>query len=186
MNSENNDLDDGWNFYLHYKDLGACYNDNIEKLIEVNDIITFWKTYNNIPRIYNIFSDGVSKKIMKRNGATPCSYSFFRKDIMPKWEDPKNSNGFELSIRNSVDFNKLEKDWLNGMLELISNKNEMYKHINGIRVVDCTKNSSVLYRMEYWFDSNEYKEYFEKNLKDFFNLKEYKISYRSHIDIKET
>ena len=45
MNFENNDLDDGWNFYLHYKDLGACYNDNIERLIEVNDIITFWKTY---------------------------------------------------------------------------------------------------------------------------------------------
>ncbi len=185
MELENVILSDTWNLYLHYKDLGECYNDNIEKLMEINDIFTFWRTYNNIPKTYDIFSDGVNKKIMKRNGATPCAYSFFRKDISPRWEDPKNTNGFELSIRNSKDFPKLENDWLNSLLVLISNENEMYKHINGIRVVDCTKNTSVLYRIEYWFDSNEHREYFEKNLRDFFNLQE-KIIYRSHVDIKET
>lgn len=56
------ELKDTWSLYLHYKDLGKMYNDNIEKLIDISDIQTFWGTYNNIPKIYEIFSDGINIK----------------------------------------------------------------------------------------------------------------------------
>ena len=46
---ENIHFDQTWSLYLHYKDLGTCYNDNMEKLIDISDIITFWQTFNNIP-----------------------------------------------------------------------------------------------------------------------------------------
>ena len=72
------------------------------------------------------------------------------------------------------------------ILNLIGNKESIMSHINGIRVVDCTKYSSVLYRMEIWVDNENYKSDIEKIMKNKFNLGEYKLLYRSHKNIKET
>tara|TARA_B110000858_G_C17644789_1_gene399891 strand:- start:140 stop:697 length:558 start_codon:yes stop_codon:yes gene_type:complete len=180
-------LDDKWNLYLHYKDLGKMYNDNAEILMEIDNVVIFWQTFNNIPKTYEIFSDGKSIKKMKRNNATPCAYSFFRHGVFPCWEDDKNKNGFEFSVKNSVNLYKLEEEWMNSLVEIISNKNEIYKCINGVRIVDCTKFNSVLYRMEFWIDSEENKDEIEKILKsDTFGLKRYKFLYRSHKNMKET
>ncbi len=180
-------LADTWNLYLHYKDLGKLYNDNLEKLMEISDIVTFWQTFNNIPKIYEIFSDGKSIKKMKRNNATPCAYSFFRHDVFPCWEDTKNKEGFEFSVKNGNNLHKFHEEWMNSVLELISNNNELYNSINGIRIVDCTKFDSVLYRMEFWADSEENKDSIEEILKsEKFGLKRYKFLYRSHKNMKET
>ena len=178
-------LNESWCLYLHYKDLGQCYNENLEKLMEIKDIETFWKTYNNIPKTYEIFSDGINTKKMKRNNATPCAYSFFRKDIEPCWEDPKNNQGFEFSVRSNKNLSKFENEWIYNLVVLISDNSETCSHINGIRVVDCTKMDSVMYRMEVWIDSEETKHDVEKFLKSNFKLYG-KIMYRSHKNIKET
>lgn len=179
------ELKDKWSLYLHYKDLGKMYNDNIEKLIDISDIQTFWGTYNNIPKIYEIFSDGINSKKIKRTNATPCAYSFFKKDVFPCWEDPMNNKGFEISIRNNYNFILFQEQWLNSILNLISG-NEELECINGIRVVDCTKGKSVLYRMEFWVSDEKYKSKVEEILKsDLFSLNKYILMYRSHLNIKE-
>ncbi|MBA45252.1 MAG: hypothetical protein CMB31_01520 [Euryarchaeota archaeon] len=180
------ELSSKWSLYLHYKDLGKLYNDNIEKLIDISDIETFWRTFNNIPKIYDIFSDGVNIKKIKRVNAIPCAYSFFRDDIFPCWEHSMNRNGFEYSIKNGTDLKKLHNEWMDCMLQLIGNNEPIMSHINGIRVVDCTKYSSVLYRMEIWVDNEKYKPDIEKIIKNEFNLSDYKLLYRSHKNIKET
>lgn len=180
-------LDDSWTLYLHYKDLGKMYNDNVEKLIKICDVVTFWQTFNNIPKTYEIFSDGKYIKKMKRNNATPCAYSFFRSNIFPCWEDDKNKEGFEFSVKNGHYLQKFHEEWMNSLLEIIGNNNELYKSINGIRIVDCTKHDSVLYRMEFWVDSEEKRSEIEDVLKsDSFGLKRYKFLYRSHKNMKET
>jgi hypothetical protein len=179
------DLKDTWSLYLHYKNLGKLYNDNIEKLIDIPDIKTFWETYNNIPTISELFSDGIRVKKIKRTGATPCAYSFFKRNIFPCWEDPMNNNGFELSIRNNYNFNMFQDQWLNSLLQLISG-NEKLDCINGIRVVDCTKGKSVLYRMEFWVSDEKFKTEVEDILKsELFSLNKYILMYRSHVNIKE-
>jgi hypothetical protein len=179
------DLKDTWSLYLHYKNLGKLYNDNIEKLIDIPDIKTFWETYNNIPTISEIFSDGIRIKKIKRTGATPCAYSFFKRNIFPCWEDPMNNNGFELSIRNNYNFNMFQEQWLNSLLQLISG-NEKLDCINGIRIVDCTKGKSVLYRMEFWVSDEKFKTEVEDILKsELFSLNKYILMYRSHVNIKE-
>jgi hypothetical protein len=179
------DLKDTWSLYLHYKNLGKLYNDNIEKLIDIPDIKTFWETYNNIPTISEIFSDGIRVKKIKRTGATPCAYSFFKRNIFPCWEDPMNNNGFELSIRNNYNFNMFQEQWLNSLLQLISG-NEKLDCINGIRIVDCTKGKSVLYRMEFWVSDEKFKTEVEDILKsELFSLNKYILMYRSHVNIKE-
>ena len=130
---------------------------NLEKLMEISDVETFWRTFNNIPKSYDIFSDGINIKKIKRVNAIPCAYSFFRNDIFPYWEDPMNTNGFEYSIKNGNDLKKLDSEWMECILYLIGDEDPIMCHINGIRMVDCTKYSSVLYRMEIWIDNEKYK-----------------------------
>ena len=175
-------LDDTWTLYLHYKDLGECYNDNLEKIMEINTIELFWRTINNIPKTYEIFSNGNGVKKMKRTNATPCAYSFFRKGINPCWEDPKNSNGFEFSIKSGKNFGKFQDDWIKSLVTIISS--DKYKFMTGLRVVDLTKLDSVLYRMEFWADSEENKELLQSILINDFCIKS-KLTYRSHKNMKE-
>jgi hypothetical protein len=183
----NVELNDSWTLYLHYKDLGTCYNDNVEKLIEIKDIITFWGTINNIPKTYNLFSDGSSNiKKIKRTNCTPCAYSFFKTGISPYWEDDQNKHGCEYSIRTNYSFEYFHRIWIHSLVTLISCDNVLCDVINGIRVVDCTKQSSVLYRIEYWFKNDVSKTSQVTKINEIFKLNGYKIIYKSHKNMKES
>ena len=178
-------LNDKWILYLQYKDLGTNYNENLQKLIEINNIKTFWQTFNNIPKIYQIFSDGVNIKKMKMNMSTPCAYAFFKNDIKPFWEDPMNVNGFEFSVKNNFNLVLLQEQWMDSIVKIVSHDNDLLSHINGIRIVDCTKWNSVLYRMEFWVDDVKNKSKIESLLRSEFNLKAYTFLYREHSGLKE-
>lgn len=177
-------LDDSWTLYVHYKDLGELYNDNLEKLQDIESIEYFWRTMNNVPKTYELFSDGYNVKKIKRNNAIPCAYSFFRTHVKPCWEDPNNNSGFEFSIKCNKNFEKFEELWINSLLNLISNKKEIYKFITGIRVVDVTKYTSVMYRLEFWVSDEEKREEIQALLVNDFNVTT-KLSYRSHKNMKE-
>jgi hypothetical protein len=78
-----------------------------------------------------------------------------------------------------------QEQWLNSMLQLISG-NEKLECINGIRVVDCTKGKSVLYRMEFWMSDEKFRNEAECILKsELFSLNKSVLMYRSHVNIKE-
>jgi hypothetical protein len=177
-------LDDSWTLYLHYKDLGQLYNDNLEKLQDIQSVEYFWRTMNNVPKIYELFSDGYNTKKMKRNNATPCAYSFFRTSVKPCWEDPGNSNGFEFSIKSNTNFEDFQEKWINSLIILISNDKELYKFITGVRVVDVTKYTSVMYRLEFWVSDEIYRKEIQNSLIEDFKI-DSKLSYRSHKNIKE-
>lgn len=180
-------LNDTWTLYLHYKDLGTNYNENLEKLMEIDNIQTFWQTYNNIPSILDLFSDGVNIKKIKRNNSTPCAYSIFKNGISPCWEHPDNKSGFEFSIKTTYNFNKMQSDWLNSMICVIGNKGNAYECINGVRVVDCTKYNSVVYRLEFWVNDLSKKDEVENLLRsNDFEFKKVKFMFRTHDNVKET
>ncbi len=176
-------LDDNWTLYLQYKDKGKNYNENLEKIIDFNDVCTFWRIYNNIPKIDTIFSDGNNVKKMKRNNCTPCSYSYFRKNIKPLWEDKDNINGFEYSFRININNRTVDKDWLDIILKLIGDPT--LEFINGIRFVDSSKYKKVMYRIEFWIRENENKKEIEQIIRTNFNIS-YNMYIKTHQDIKET
>ena len=178
-------LHDTYNLYLHYKDLGTCYNENVEKLMEISDIVTFWQTFNNIPSATEIFSDGYTTKKMKRNNAIPCAYSFFRKNVQPCWEDKCNCEGFEYSVKCNRNLDSFSNLFINSVIELLTEKNEYYNYINGIRIVDCTKCNSVMYRIEFWISDERIKPEIEIILRQNFNIT-YRLMYKSHKNVKET
>lgn len=176
-------LSSEWTLYLHYKDLGRTYNENLEKLQDISTIENFWRTLNNIPKTYELFSNGNGIKKIKRTNSTPCAYSFFRKGISPCWEDPNNIKGFELTLKSGRDLVAFDENWKNTLINLISD--DKYYFITGVRAVDLTKGNSVLYRLEYWFCSEEVKDFSEDILIKDFNVNS-KLTYRSHSNMKET
>ena len=175
-----------WTLYFHAKDKSKKYIDNQKKLIDISDVKTFWGTFNNIPKPSEMFSDGRSIKRIKSTGQIPSALSFFSKGIDPSWEDPMNENGAEWSIRKFKDISGVDELWTNLLVTLISEDFENSEHINGIRIVDCTRETQIMYRIEIWFDDAELSKFFETKIKELTGLPHYtKLLYRKHNDVKE-
>ena len=180
-------LNDIWCVYFHAKDSNKKYADNTTKLIEVDNIKDFWGTFNYIPKPTDMFTEpGVPQKVLKSTHQIPNAISLFRKHSYPTWEDDSNIKGFEWSIRRYKDFNEVNDLWWNLIATSVG---ECYKHseiLNGVRVVDCTIENKIMYRIEIWFSNKKFKEYFETKIKELLKLPSYtKLLYREHSTLKE-
>jgi len=180
-------LNDTWCVYFHAKNQGKKYADNTSKLIEINNVKDFWGTFNNIPKPTDMFSEpGVPQKVLKRTGEIPNAISLFRKNSYPTWENESNVKGFEWSIRKYKDFNEVNDLWKK-LIAITAGEN--YEHsdiLNGVRVVDCTIDYKIMYRIEIWFSNKKFKEYFETKIKELLGLPSYtKLLYREHSTLKE-
>jgi hypothetical protein len=185
---ENNyELNDTWCVYFHAKDGLKNYSDNTTKLIEFNDIKTFWKTFNNIPKPTDMFSEpSRPNKRLKRTNEIPNAISVFRKHSYPTWEDSTNQNGFEWSIRKYRDYYEFNKLWISLLTIVISEKFEHSEILNGVRIVDCSIDNKIMYRMEIWFSTKNYKDYFETKIKELLEIPLHtKFLYREHSCLKE-
>ena len=66
------------------------HHPSISQFATVED---FWNAWNHIPKPSQIFYDGKVKK--KFTNRTVESFSLFKKNIKPEWEDPANRTGAE-------------------------------------------------------------------------------------------
>lgn len=183
------DLNDYWCLYFHAKNSNKNYSENTTKLIEFNTIEYFWRTFNNIPKPTDMFTEPgrYIKKTLKSTGEIPGALSLFRKNSYPSWEDKSNINGFEWSIRKYKDFDEFNTLWNNLLLNTIGENFEHSEILNGIRIVDSTIDNKVMYRIELWFSNKTYKEYFETKIKEILELPNHvKLLYREHSTLKET
>lgn len=179
-------LERKWTLYFHAKNKEKSYDENTIKIIDIDSVEYFWRTYNNIPLPSKVFSNGYNNVDIKINGVkySPNAYSFFEYGVVPTWNDENNINGAELSIRKFKGLNDICEMWKYALIELISENFEYSKNIKGIRVVDSTLPSKPMYRIEYWFDNISYKDIIEKYILELFNIKT-KLLYRQHQNIKE-
>ena len=176
-----------WVLYFHAKNKDKLYADNTTLLMKIDTIKLFWQTLNNIPKPLAMFSDGVTKKIIGRTGETPNALSFFRSNSYPSWEHKSNINGFEWSFRKFKDVRDINILWINLLIFIISEENEHSDSINGARIVDCTIDNKVMYRIEIWLNNKDLKDYFEIKLKEVLNVNTYtKLLYRDHSVVKES
>ena len=184
----NQPLNDTWVVYFHAKNLNKNYSQNTLKLIEFDDIEYFWRTFNNIPKPTEMFSEpGVYKKVIKSTGQVPGAISLFRKNSYPTWEDKSNINGFEWSIRKYKDFHEINDLWTLLTVKTVGENFDYSNILNGVRIVDCTVDQKIMYRIEMWFSNKKYKNYFESKVKELLELPYYiKLLYREHSTLKET
>lgn len=181
-------LNDSWDFYFHAKDTSKNYSQNTTKLITVDNIKDFWGTVNNVPCPTDMFSEpGALHKQLKRTGETPAAISLFRTKSYPTWEDATNKNGYELSMRKIKDLYSINEQWITVMTLAIGDNFEHSDILNGVRIVDCTINDKIMYRIEFWFSDKLHQKYFETIIKQNLNIPTFiKLMYRDHCTMKET
>jgi hypothetical protein len=125
------------------------YEDNMVKLLEVATIEDFWRAYNNIPKPSAIFFDGRTRKKFKDRSVE--SFSLFKKNIKPEWEDPMNRSGAEWFCRKTFPAQQLDDFWQTLALGMIGETIDPADEICGARVVDKSTGSRQMYRLELWF-----------------------------------
>ena len=75
------------------------YEDNMEKLCDISTVEDFWRAWNNIPKPSAVFFDGRTRKRFANRQVE--SFSLFKKNIKPEWEDQMNRNGAEWFARKT-------------------------------------------------------------------------------------
>ena len=162
------ELNDTWILYSHDKNKNKCYNDNMQILARIGTIQHFWKVWNNIPSVKDMFFDG---KHFKLTGKRPIHcWSFFREGIEPTWEHPKNSVGGEWNIRKFKSLDHLADLWLEVVLLILGENFNESESITGIRVVDSSSYERTTYRIEIWMDNLKVKPKVEAALKKNINI----------------
>lgn len=176
-----------WTLFFHAKDKVKNYDSNTYKIMDIDSLEKFWGTYNYTPEPKDIFYDGYNKKYLKMNGTRldPNAFSFFEKGVKPTWDDEKNINGAEWSIRKFNGLKDISDMWKTSLVDLISDSFEYSEHIKGIRIVDSTLPEKPMYRLEFWFDNVEYSENINNYIVNLFKLKN-NLLYRVHKDVKES
>lgn len=125
------------------------YEDNMEKLCEVATIEDFWRAFNNIPKPSAIFFDGRTRKRFANRAVE--SFSLFKKNIKPEWEDPMNRSGAEWFCRKTFPPQQLDDFWRDLVLGMIGETIDPGDDICGARVVDKSSGTRQMYRLELWF-----------------------------------
>jgi len=168
-----------WVMYDHAKSDSETYEACTRKICEINSVIKFWQVLNHYPKPSKLFNNGVIKPLM--NSLEISSISFFKRGILPKWEDKVNLYGAEISKRKFNKKNTLEELDSNWFDILIACTGSMIDpSITGIRVVDYssikkndfngTHDLKLFYRIELWFDNPDKKVIIEEQFKSILNI----------------
>ena len=175
-------LNDTWILWEHQKNNNNNYDQNTKKLGSFDNLKDFWRYYNNYPYPSIIFSDGFDKPIIKNPDREIGSISLFKNGILPKWEDPKNTNGGEIALRKFKNIEELDELWEKLSILCIGSQIKYPELITGIRVVDSSiPNKKALYRIELWFSDKNKKEEIENSFKNLLNLGPFvQIHYKEH------
>lgn len=180
-----------WVLYDHIKSDSNTYESSTRKICEISDVVKFWQVFNNYPLPSKIFNNGNQRPVL--NSKEISSLSLFKNGVVPKWEDPVNKNGADISKRK---FNKknaieeLDEDWITLAMYCVSSTFDY--GITGIRVVDSSsfkKNEhtgrddfKLLYRVELWFDNCTNRKVIEDNFKIILNINDpNSIHYKEHL-----
>lgn len=189
---------DTWVYYDHEKGNDNDYENLSRILCEITSISELNYIKSVLPKPSELFYQKQKGKpyYEYENGTEReiSSLSFFRKDIQPKWEDPKNKMGGEISVRkikkpmtdkNDKNYNILESldhYWFLLMLYCVSENFINSKYITGIRIVDSSsiEIDNPLYRIELWFSDLSYKNVIQQEFKNIFNVSLSDIFFKKH------
>lgn len=181
-------LNDSWNLYFHAKNNLKKYADNTTLIYNISSIKSLWEVYNNFPQPLELFSEyNTFQKKIKKTNEIPNAISIFRNNSYPQWEHNTNQNGYEWSMRKQKNIQDSNYIWLNLILTILGEAFKNSELINGIRIVDCSIESKIIYRYEVWISEKKYKEYFENLIKNILKTPNYiRLIYRDHCTLKET
>jgi len=140
------------------------WKDLQKKLCEFSTVEDFWRYFYHLPPPSDVFYDGRNKKRVGSppNDRTIESFSLFKKNVAPEWEDPANKTGGEWVMRKSFRAEEIDEYWRNIVYGIVGETIEdpaVGDMITGARVVDKSngKGHQPTYRLELWLRTKDAK-----------------------------
>ena len=145
------------------KDKEKGWKENMSELAHFSSIPEFWNHFNHLPLPSDVFFDGECRKKVGPTMKTVEEYSLFKKGIEPEWGDPQNVTGGEWFCRQYFDPELLDMYWSNLIFGVVGEVIEDYAddsrsfmdHINGIRVLDKSRSTMPMYKVEIWLNTRD-------------------------------
>ena len=133
-----------WSWYVHFPCASTNYGNSYACVGSFSTIADFWRLYNNMPPITEIYNGTIR---IKQNAV--IAYSLFRGGIKPEWEDPVNLIGSEWGCRETIDCEKFSVLWTELVLGAIG---EHIPHCVGIRAINKSNRQRNMQKIEVWMN----------------------------------
>ena len=144
-----------WVAWEQYETKGNDYADEMAEIVEFNTVETFWRFYENFPRLSEILFDGMTKKSLKRvfgpedtseqDGKIVRALSIFKKGVRPEWEAEGNVGGGFFALKRLNNLRQLDALYEALAMGVIGGSVDPNNVINGIRVVDKSARGQFLW-----------------------------------------
>lgn len=145
-----------WKIYLHYPlytsstaSYGSAAYKDLCKFCTVED---FWRYYLHFPRPSQVFATE-SRARISLDGRQVEGFGIFQEGIYPEWEKTPTGGHWEIGGVNNVEHTNLL--WETLCLKLVGETLCNTVSVDGIRVVDKSKNKRPLYRVEVWLHTRD-------------------------------
>ena len=142
--------------------------DKIKKVVTFNNVEDFWGIWNNVLSAEELI--------------TGSDYYYFKKDILPMWEDTSNKAGGKMTLILRKDYNDnfLNELWLNTILSCIG---EQFTHSSIIcgSILNIRKHQN---RINIWVNTSDEETImsFGKQWKELLKIHKMQISFIKHDD----
>jgi hypothetical protein len=140
-------MEDSWSFYAHTYCALDTYNDSMILLGTVTNAFDWAAYFRHIVGVDYVMSPNHHVRV---HGKRILSYSFFKNDIRPSWEDVRNSNGYAYHFRMEMTSDDIVKIWKSMNLDCILG----HLSANGIRIINKINTYSSDVKVEAWFPQN--------------------------------
>jgi len=140
-------MEDSWSFYAHTYCESNTYNDSMILLGKVTNTFD-WATYfRHIVGVEYVMSPTHHVRV---HGKRILSYSLFKNDIRPSWEDAKNCQGCAYHFRMQMVSEDIANIWKSLNLDCVLGE----LSANGIRIINKINAYSTDIKVEAWFPEN--------------------------------
>lgn len=152
--TQNPALEHHWVFYEHRVlpkgGPASAYHHSMGWLGQCSTIGALWQLLNNVPNPGSFFSIPGERRRLAIGSRAVEGWSIFRHGVQPEWEDPKNCSGAELTV-STDSLQVCDRWWQDAVLAVSGASLPLEEEITGLRVIDKTKGTKALYRLELWF-----------------------------------
>lgn len=145
-----------WRIYAHLHSICMTYVNSCIKLCEIKSISDYWQVMQNLP-IIELYENRVYMK-----GEKVTSFSIFKENITPEWEHPENLHGAEWGCRENITLDSFKSMWDELTIALVNNE---FEHVVGVRCINKSNKSRVLYKIEIWMNTSKNDEIMKEKKK---------------------
>ena len=150
MSGKENRLRASWVAWEQYDTKGNDYADEMAEIVGFASVESFWRFFENFPKMSDILFDGMTKKALKRIKDGRMSepkiiraVSIFKHGVRPEWEATGNVGGGFFALKRLNNLRQLDALYEALSMAVVGGSGDPHNVVNGIRVVDKSANGML-------------------------------------------